>query len=543
MRAQPEHLGLHRQDQADDVGLAGPEPHPGPVRPIADLLRDQPHPLLRRLPDVGRVVERPRHRGDPEPGHVGDRLQRRPPSRARPDRLLIVPHGPIHIGYPRRHLAESRYRLRGGVQAETLQLSRSALDRNPHRSASPGTACSRLSRCECKSHAASWLPIRVREPHFRHCLRRRGPLAFSCNDVDLGRFDNEARFAGRGARGIVRVAASSPTPPTSRSPTGGPRAARRRRSPSSPRPSTPPATSGSTAPSPARGITARPIMISRITGGDPMARHPVQPRPPGRGAGRGRADARPDRSRRPPRAGPTSSPRPALLESCTLDGKIYCVPVNIHSWQWLWLSNKAFEDAGVPVPTNWDEFVAAAPKLREAGKIPLAVGGQPWQQHGAFNVLMNALGGKDLTLKVYEREGRRGRRRPRGREDLRGRRRGPRDVAGLERAGLEPGDQPRHHRRRPAARSWATGRRASSRSRARSPAPTTPACRASASTRSSRPTATPSTSRCSTTRRSRRRRRCSPRRCSTRRRRSPSTSRRARCRSARTSTSTPPTTA
>ena len=37
------------------------------------------------------------------------------------------------------------------------------------------------------------------------------------------------------------------------------------------------------------GSTARPIMISRITGGDPMARDPVQPRPPGRGAGRGRA--------------------------------------------------------------------------------------------------------------------------------------------------------------------------------------------------------------------------------------------------------------
>ena len=53
------------------------------------------------------------------------------------------------------------------------------------------------------------------------------------------------------------------------------------------------------------------------------------------------------------------------------------------------------------MPTNWDEFVAAAPKLREAGKVPLAMGGQAWQRAGAFNVLMNALGGKDLTLKVY----------------------------------------------------------------------------------------------------------------------------------------------
>ena len=95
--------------------------------------------------------------------------------------------------------------------------------------------------------------------------------------------------------------------------------------------------------------------------------------------------------------------RPAsLLEGCTVDGKVYCVPVNIHSWQWLWLSNKAFEDAGVPVPTNWDEFVAAAPALEKAGKIPLAIGGQSWQTTGAFNVLIPAIAGKDIFLKVYQ---------------------------------------------------------------------------------------------------------------------------------------------
>src|SRR5690606_34300139 len=65
---------------------------------------------------------------------------------------------------------------------------------------------------------------------------------------------------------------------------------------------------------------------------------------------------------------------PSLLDDCTLDGRIYCAPINIHSWQWLWLSHKAFEDAGVDVPTNWDEFVEAAPALREAGKVPLALG-------------------------------------------------------------------------------------------------------------------------------------------------------------------------
>jgi glucose/mannose transport system substrate-binding protein len=149
------------------------------------------------------------------------------------------------------------------------------------------------------------------------------------------------------------------------------------------------------------GSTARPIMISRITGGDPMAATQFNH---GRQAEElveaGLMRDLTDLATSEGWADVVAAP--ALLESCTLDGQVYCVPVNIHSWQWLWLSNKAFEDAGVAVPTNWDEFVAAGPKLREAGKIPLAVGGQPWQRSGAFNVLMNALGGKDLTMQVYD---------------------------------------------------------------------------------------------------------------------------------------------
>jgi len=92
---------------------------------------------------------------------------------------------------------------------------------------------------------------------------------------------------------------------------------------------------------------------------------------------------------------------PSLLDGCTLDGRIYCAPINIHSWQWLWLSNQAFEDAGVDVPTNWDEFVEAAPALREAGKVPLALGSQSWQAAGLFQVLMVGLGGPDVFNQVY----------------------------------------------------------------------------------------------------------------------------------------------
>jgi glucose/mannose transport system substrate-binding protein len=149
------------------------------------------------------------------------------------------------------------------------------------------------------------------------------------------------------------------------------------------------------------GDTARPIMISRITGGDPMAatqfNHGRQAEElVAAGLMRDLTDVAEKEHWK-------DVIRPAsLLDECTVDGKVFCVPINIHSWQWLWLSNKAFADAGVAVPTNWDEFVAAAPALEKAGKIPLAVGRQSWQTSGAFNVLIPAIAGKDIYLKVYK---------------------------------------------------------------------------------------------------------------------------------------------
>jgi glucose/mannose transport system substrate-binding protein len=149
------------------------------------------------------------------------------------------------------------------------------------------------------------------------------------------------------------------------------------------------------------GDTARPIMISRITGGDPMGATQFNH---GRQAEElvqeGLMRDLTDLANKEGWAKLVNPP--TLLENCTLDGKIYCVPVNIHSWQWIWLSNKAFEDAGVPVPKTWDEFVAAGPALEKAGKVPLALGKQSWQESGAFNVLMAAIVGPETFLKVYK---------------------------------------------------------------------------------------------------------------------------------------------
>jgi len=149
------------------------------------------------------------------------------------------------------------------------------------------------------------------------------------------------------------------------------------------------------------GGTARPIMISRITGGDPMAATQFNH---GRQAEElVEAGLMRDLTALAEKENWKDVIKPAsLLESCTLDGKVYCAPVNIHSWQWLWLSTKAFKDAGVAVPTNWDEFVAAAPALEKAGIVPLAMGQQSWQTAGAFNVLLPTIAGLEVYNKVFD---------------------------------------------------------------------------------------------------------------------------------------------
>ena len=150
----------------------------------------------------------------------------------------------------------------------------------------------------------------------------------------------------------------------------------------------------------AGGDNARPVMISRIVGGDPMGAFQFNH---GRQAEELiEAGLLRDITDIAEAEGWTDLVNPpSLLASCTVDGRVYCAPVNIHSWQWLWVSHKAYEDAGVPVPTNWSEFVAAAPALEAAGKIPMAMGQQGWQQAGAFSVLIASLLPSEIYNSVY----------------------------------------------------------------------------------------------------------------------------------------------
>ncbi|MFT6591925.1 MAG: glucose/mannose transport system substrate-binding protein, partial [Rhodoferax sp.] len=61
-------------------------------------------------------------------------------------------------------------------------------------------------------------------------------------------------------------------------------------------------------------------------------------------------------------------------------GNYVAVPVNVHRVNWMWANAAVLKKAGVAgMPKNWDEFFVAAEKIKKIGLIPVAHGGQNWQ--------------------------------------------------------------------------------------------------------------------------------------------------------------------
>jgi glucose/mannose transport system substrate-binding protein len=84
------------------------------------------------------------------------------------------------------------------------------------------------------------------------------------------------------------------------------------------------------------------------------------------------------------------------------DGHYVAVPVNIHRVNWLWINPEVFKKAGIEkAPTTLEELYAAGDKLKAAGFIPLAHGGQPWQDSTVFEDLVLSIMGADGYKKAF----------------------------------------------------------------------------------------------------------------------------------------------
>ncbi|CAB3781732.1 ABC transporter substrate-binding protein [Pararobbsia alpina] len=70
---------------------------------------------------------------------------------------------------------------------------------------------------------------------------------------------------------------------------------------------------------------------------------------------------------------------PAIDKIIKYQGKVVGAPFSVHRVNWLWLNKAALDKVGAQPPTTWPEFFALADKLKAAGYVPVAHGGQPWQ--------------------------------------------------------------------------------------------------------------------------------------------------------------------
>ncbi|PRX33164.1 carbohydrate ABC transporter substrate-binding protein (CUT1 family) [Paraburkholderia sp. BL18I3N2] len=92
----------------------------------------------------------------------------------------------------------------------------------------------------------------------------------------------------------------------------------------------------------------------------------------------------------------------SILDSVKVKGHYYAAPVDIHMPAWFFYSKPVFQKAGIAgEPKSYDEFIADLGKLKTAGVIPLAFGGQPWQEKITFDAVLADVGGADLYMKVY----------------------------------------------------------------------------------------------------------------------------------------------
>ena len=91
----------------------------------------------------------------------------------------------------------------------------------------------------------------------------------------------------------------------------------------------------------------------------------------------------------------------ALQKFTTTNGNWDAIPINIHSVNWVWINQAVMAKIGGSQPHNFDEFLALLDRAKKAGVIPLALGGQPWQEATMFDSVVMSTGGAEFYKKAF----------------------------------------------------------------------------------------------------------------------------------------------
>jgi glucose/mannose transport system substrate-binding protein len=91
----------------------------------------------------------------------------------------------------------------------------------------------------------------------------------------------------------------------------------------------------------------------------------------------------------------------AIQKFSTYEDEWVAAPVNVHSTNWVWANKAILDELGIEPPETWDDLIAALDKVKESGKVPLAHGGQAWQDATIFDAVVMATGGLEFYEKAF----------------------------------------------------------------------------------------------------------------------------------------------
>ena len=95
---------------------------------------------------------------------------------------------------------------------------------------------------------------------------------------------------------------------------------------------------------------------------------------------------------------------PVVADVMKYKGAYVAAPVNVHRVNWMWANAALLKKSGVgAMPITWDEFFVAADKVKKAGFIAVAHGGQNWQDFTTLESIVLGVGGAAFYRDAFVR--------------------------------------------------------------------------------------------------------------------------------------------
>lgn len=91
---------------------------------------------------------------------------------------------------------------------------------------------------------------------------------------------------------------------------------------------------------------------------------------------------------------------PAVIPFIKASDEFFAAPINMHRQNWVWANKAIFDRHGIAEPKTWEELLAAAHKLKDAGVTPIAMSSENWQVMQIFEAMLVDMNGPEFFRKA-----------------------------------------------------------------------------------------------------------------------------------------------